>query len=317
MRLMELNNVKVEWRHVLEPEIEYNEKKHPDLPVREMYRWVISDLDNNRIRSRVIMSLNKVIGYAFLYSATGFSDRNFASFGFMDPVTANRERSFLLIDWAIGECRKDRRKLIFNEPFNAGDDFHSCMEERGIRMLHRVEMSIDPKKFKDLKKQIPASYSTVQMNAVDPGSFADALSLAFRKEDESVLIADDPAESRKMLLDTLSGKSFGKPIFEASSAITHNGKIVAGIMVVLNDNNPLIFDFFVVPDDQGKGIGSYILQKSLDSLSNYPQVRLWTDRKSVAHDFYLKRGFQETGRSEVLYYLKPERQQEQQGRTGQ
>ena len=110
MRLMELNNVKVEWGQVLEPEIVHNEKQHPDLPVREMYRWVISDLDNNRIRSRVIMSLNKVIGYAFLYSATGFSDRNFASFGFMDPVTANGERSCLLIDWAIGECRKDRKK---------------------------------------------------------------------------------------------------------------------------------------------------------------------------------------------------------------
>jgi GNAT superfamily N-acetyltransferase len=316
MRLMELNNVKVEWRHVLEPEIEYNEKKHPDLPVREMYRWVISDLDNNRIRSRVIMSLNKVIAYSFLYSATGFSDRNFASFGFMDPVTANRERSFLLIDWAISECRKDRKKLIFNEPFNAGDDFRSCMEERGIRMLHRVEMSIDPKKLKDLKKQMPDSYSTVPINSVDPGSFADALSLAFGKEDESVLIADDPAEGRKMLLDTLSGKSFGKPIFEASSAITHNGKIVAGIMVVLNNNNPLISNFFVIPDDQGKGIGSYILQKSLNSLSNYPQVSLWTDRRSIAHDFYLNRQFQDTGRSEVLYYLRPGRQQEQQGRTG-
>ena len=316
MRLMELNNVKVEWRHVLEPEIEYNEKKHPDLPVREMYRWVISDLDNNRIRSRVIMSLNKVIAYSFLYSATGFSDRNFASFGFMDPVTANRERSFLLIDWAISECRKDRKKLIFNEPFNAGDDFRSCMEERGIRMLHRVEMSIDPKKLKDLKKQMPDSYSTVPINSVDPGSFADALSLAFGKEDESVLIADDPAEGRKVLLDTLSGKSFGKPIFEASSAITHNGKIVAGIMVVLNNNNPLISNFFVIPDDQGKGIGSYILQKSLNSLSNYPQVSLWTDRRSIAHDFYLNRQFQDTGRSEVLYYLRPGRQQEQQGRTG-
>ena len=78
-----------------------------------MYRWVIDDLNSNRMRSRVIMSVDKVIGYAFLYPATGFSDRNFASFGFLDPVAANRERSILLLDWAIAECTKEGRKEKF------------------------------------------------------------------------------------------------------------------------------------------------------------------------------------------------------------
>ena len=60
----------------------------------------------------------------------------------------SREISFfiiLLLDWAIDECTKDGRKLLFNEPFNAGSTFHECMDERGIRKLHRVEMALYPK----------------------------------------------------------------------------------------------------------------------------------------------------------------------------
>ncbi|MGC8514685.1 MAG: GNAT family N-acetyltransferase [Thermoplasmata archaeon] len=309
--------MKVEWQLVLEPEILHNEKQHPDLPVRDMYRWVIDDLNKNRIRSRVIMSIDKVIGYAFLYPATGFSDRNFASFGFIDPVTANRERSFILLDWAITECRKDGRKLLFNEPFNAGNTFHACMDERGIRILHRVEMSLDPKEFVDQKKELPNGYSTMLSMSADPAALAEALYLAFKGEDESVLISDEPAERKRVEADALSGKLFGLVISEASIAVTHNGRIVAGITVVTNDKAPLILDFFVIPDEQDKGIGSFLMQISMKALSRYSIVKLWTDQRSIAHDFYMRRGFQDTGRSEILYYFRPGKQQEQLGKTVQ
>ena len=314
---MELNNVKIEWQLVLEPEIQHNEKQHPDLPVREMYHWVIDELNINKIRSRVIMSLDRVIGYAFLYPATGFSDRNFASFGFIDPVTANRERSFILLDWAIAECRKDGRKLLFNEPFNAGSTFHACMDDRGIRMLHRVEMSIDPKFFVNQKKELPNDYSIALSKSMDSAALAEALYLAFKNEDESVLISEDPTERKRVQADVLSGKLFGPLIAEASIAVTHDGRIVAGITVVTNQKTPLISDFFVIQDERDKGIGSCLMQIAMKALSKYTEIKLWTNQRSIAHDFYTRRGFRDTGRSEIIYYFRPGKQQEQQGKTAQ
>ena len=308
---MELNNVKVEWYSVLEPEIQHNEKQHPDLPVREMYRWVIDDLNSNRMRSRVIMSVDKAIGYAFLYPATGFSDRNFASFGFLDPVAANRERSILLLDWAIAECTKDGRKLLFNEPFNAGSTFHECMDEREILKLHRVEMALYTKEFVEQKKDLPSVYSIVSSMSVDPGDLVEALYIAFRDEDESILISDKPVERKRMQESALSGKLFGPVIPEATFAVLHNGMIVAGITVVINEGTPLISDFFVIPDHQNNGIGTYLLQNAIKALSRYPEIKLWTDQRSIAHEFYMHRGFRETGRSETMYYIRPGKQQEQ------
>lgn len=314
---MDLNNVKVDWHRVLEPEIQKNEKQHPDIPVREMYRWVIDDLNSNRIRSRVIMSVSDVIGYAFLYPATGFSDRNFASFGFIDPVAANRERSFLLLDWAIAECRKDGKKLLFNEPFNAGITFHACMDEKEIRMLYRVEMSLDPSMYMHEGKDLPADCIVIPSASADPAALADALFNAFKGEDESILICDDPGERKRMQEYTLAGKLFGSLVPDASFAIMRAGRIIAGITVVVNADIPLISDLFVVPDDQGKGIGSYLLWRAMKSLSNYSEVRLWTDQRSIAHELYMRRGFKETGRSETLYYIRPEKRQGQPGKTGQ
>jgi GNAT superfamily N-acetyltransferase len=314
---MELNNVKVEWQNVLEPEIQFNEKQHPEIPVREMYRWVINDLNSNRIRSRVILSVSNVIGYAFVFPATGFSDRNFASFGFLDPALANRERSLLLLDWAIAECRKDMRKLIFNEPFNAGNTFHACMDERGIRALHRVEMSLDPMKFLDKNKDLPAGYIEVPLTSVDPGALADSFFEAFRDEDESILISDNDDERKRIQADTLSGKLFGSLIPEASFSVMHDNRIVAGLTVVMNQNSPLISDFFVVPEERDKGIGSFLMRKAIKALSRYPEVKLWTDRRSIAHDFYMNRGFKDTGKTETLYFLRSGKQQEQPAKKGQ
>ena len=308
---MELNNVKVEWHSVLEPEIQHNEKQHPDLPVREMYRWVIDELNNNRIRSRVIMSVDRVIGYAFIYPATGFSDRNFASFGFTDPVTANRERSILLLDWAMAECTKDGRKLLFNDPFNAGITFHECMDERQIGVLHRVEMGLHPKEFVEQKKDLPKVYSIVSSMSVDPGALVEALYLAFKDEDESILIGDNPAERKRVQTDALSGKLYGPVIPEATFAVLQNGRIVAGITVVINEGAPLISDLFTIPDHQNNGIGTHLLQIAIKALSRYPEIKLWTDQRSIAHEFYIHRGFRETGRSETLYYFRPGKQQEQ------
>ncbi len=301
---MELSNVKVDWENVLDPEIQQNEKLHPDLPVRDMYRWVIDDLNNNRMRSRVIMSLDRVIGYAFLYPATGFSDRYFASFGFKDPLSANTERSNILLDWAIRECRKENRKLLFNEPFNTGPEFHASMDERGIRSLKRVEMTANPGSFRFSSMNLPDGYTRTGVQSADLSAYSDALYSAFKSEDESILISSYPAERKKVLSDILSGRLYGAIIHEGSFALLHAGKVVGGVTTLLNSAIPFISDLFIVPEEQGKGLGSYLTENVVSSLRIYKEVRLWTDERSIAHEMYLHRGFTDTGRTETLYYLR-------------
>ena len=152
------------------------------------------------------------------------------------------------------------------------------MHERGIRKLHRVEMALYPKEFVEQKKDLPSVYSIVPSMSVDPGALVEALYLAFRDEDESILISDNPAERKRMQENALSGKLFGPVIPEATFAVLHNGMIVAGITVVINEGASLISDFFVTPDHQNNGIGSYLLQIAIKALSRYPEIKLWTDR---------------------------------------
>ncbi|EQD31563.1 GCN5-related N-acetyltransferase domain protein, partial [mine drainage metagenome] len=181
------------------------------------------------------------------------------------------------------------------------------MDERGIRSLKRVEMTADPGSFGFSRMNLPDGHTRLQIQSADLSAYSDALFSAFKSEDESILISSDPGERKKVLSDILSGRLYGVIIQEGSFALVHAGKVVGGVTTLLNNMIPIISDLFVVPEEHGKGLGSYLTESAVSSLRNYKEVRLWTDERSIAHEMYLHRGFTNTGRSETLYYLRKEK----------
>ncbi len=69
---MELNNVKLDWNTILEKQINKLQEKYPENNIGQAYSQIISLLNENKIKSRVIANGNRVICYSFMIGYSGF-----------------------------------------------------------------------------------------------------------------------------------------------------------------------------------------------------------------------------------------------------
>ena len=303
---MEVNNVKLDWSAILENEISYYEKVLDSSNIREMYSGIIAMLDQNNLKSRVIISNNVVVAYAFLIRPNDFSDRMYAHFGFETDTAASTTRLDTLITWARNEARYSGLLLLFNAPFNGGTCFTGYVDEKGIESVERVEMT-GSTRVSGILSKLPDSIKIISIEKADIEQMDRSLIEAFREEREYILISSNKKDRIAKWHDLLDGKASGKVITSASPVLVSGGKIIAMAVSTYEDRIPLISDLFVLPEYQGMGIGKYLLDHIRENLKEtFAEVSLWVDRNSHAFSFYKKNSFSATGKNETIYFFRPE-----------
>lgn len=303
---MEVNNVKLDWSAILENEISYYERVLDSSNVREMYSGIIALLNENNLKSRVILSNNSVVAYAFLIRPNDFSDRLYAHFGFESDIDVNTTRLDTLITWARNEARSARLLLLFNAPFNGGKSFTDYVTERGIDVIERVEMKCSTK-LSGITAKIPGHVKVISIERAEIEEMDRSLIEAFREEREYILISKNKNDRITKWHDLLQGKAFGKVITSASPVLVSGERIAAMAISTYKEGLPLISDLFVLPEYQGKGIGKYLLDHIRENLKEtFSEVALWVDRNSHAFSFYKKNSFSQTGKDEVIYFFRLE-----------
>jgi ribosomal protein S18 acetylase RimI-like enzyme len=97
---------------------------------------------------------------------------------------------------------------------------------------------------------------------------------------------------------TLGGE-YGPMIADCSFVASHEGRMVAAAIVVLSQDRPLLAYLLVEPEMSRKGIGTFLLQASGNTLldAGHTELDLYvTEDNHPAVNLYRKVGFEEIAR---------------------
>lgn len=83
-------------------------------------------------------------------------------------------------------------------------------------------------------------------------------------------------------------------------------QVIGTIGIASNGDVAEIRRFYVKKEHQGKGLGSFLLDKAIEYCVNkkYKKIEVWTNKQfKVAHILYQKRGFLLTNENVRAYYM--------------
>ena len=297
---MELNNVKLDWNGILEKQINKLQEKYPENNIRQAYSQIISLLNENKIKSRVIANGNRVICYSFMIDYSGFNDRLYAILGFEDVSYADSKRAENLLTWIESEARKENKSVVIGDIYNCNETVSDLLLEHGFYKMERIRLKLAlgdyfPTSAENFSHEFNGIFS------VTPASYSDAQFDAYKDEKDILLFASTRDERISLTASILEG-GIGKLIPEASFVLKDGEKIIAGIISVEADNTvesnkcALIADVFVDKNNRRKGLGKQIMSKSLVKLKemNFDSVILWVSSNNPARFLYYSLGFKDT-----------------------
>ena len=86
--------------------------------------------------------------------------------------------------------------------------------------------------------------------------------------------------------------------------ITYDGKLIGTIAAVESEDCIEIGQFFILPDYQKKGIGTYLLKRILDKADQLGKnVTLRFLNNNPVKSLYVRNGFRIVDTSEIFYYM--------------
>jgi GNAT superfamily N-acetyltransferase len=91
--------------------------------------------------------------------------------------------------------------------------------------------------------------------------------------------------------------------------ITYDGELIGTIAAIESEDCIEVGQFFILPDYQGKGIGTYLLKRILDKADQLGKtVTLKFLKSNPVKSLYVRNGFGIVDADEILYYMerKPE-----------
>lgn len=89
--------------------------------------------------------------------------------------------------------------------------------------------------------------------------------------------------------------------------ITYDGKLIGTIATIESEDCIEIGQFFILPDYQNKGIGTYLLKGILDKADQLGRaVTLKFLKNNPVKSLYVRNGFRIIDTNEILYYMKRE-----------
>lgn len=308
---MEIDNVKVNWAPILESQIIHLEEKLPGSSVRATFQKVIEDLDENRIKSRLILAGKKPAGYAYYIMAEGMSDRVLGNVGFVEPEYATKDRADNLLKWLISEGDSMGRVVMINDIFNGNTDTADALRDNGFEKLERMRMEILLRDYVHREVSVDG-YSVTGIEGVNVDDYADAEAEAYSGTPDYIMFPSDREDEREFIRGLFSG-SQGKVMPQVSRIARKGDKIVgAGLVVDSGEGSPatgypLLIDMFVSRDHRRKGVARMLLSTVLlrSNAANMDRLYLWVNSSNPARKLYESLGFRESSfPHEIIYYRK-------------
>ncbi|WMT50888.1 MAG: GNAT family N-acetyltransferase [Ferroplasma sp.] len=301
---MKLDNYRLNWDVILKKEIDFLSKKYPDIDIRGSYTSIINLLNENKIKSRIILNKNEFIGYAYVMDSSDKSDRLYADIGFISPKKITEARLKELFDWLIEIARESRKKLMLNQIFNGNEISEKYLETLGFKTIIRKRMVLDLNKY-SYRKTVE-NYDITGIEGLNMDLYSDAEYEAFKYTSDKYLFSDK-REDRIQTVKNLFNGEYGEIIPEVSFIMKNKGRISGGVVSSrLGFDRAFIVSIFVKRSYRKKGIGKYLLFTALNRFKalSFHYVFLWVNAENFARDFYERYGFvYDDYPDEVIYYL--------------
>lgn len=304
--IMDIENVKLPWNEILESYISYYENLRPELNIRTHMAPIIADLNENKIKSRVILSTGKVACYAFYLQPDSMSDRNYGVIGFVSEEVYESDRLINLLDWLYAESGREGRMVMINEIFNARD-YDTILTGKGFQKIERDQMELVLRNLPELGLQPEgSSLETATIDASSINEFIGMHEISFAGTKDSVLDSSIRTERQRFWITLFEGKAFGQFLKDTCLWLKDGQRIVGAIIVTLYESAPFIATFFILPEQRGKGFGEFLLLTALNILKRegYEKVSLWVTRGNSALPVYERVGFNRMSGSEEVIYFK-------------
>ncbi len=311
---MEISNVKVDWAPILEGQIKYLENIYPDAAIRETYHDIIERLNENKIKSRLIINGITVAGYAFVIESSLLNDRIYGSLGFTDRAFATDERVRVLVEWAENIARSQGKYLMINEIFRAEDVSEKFLIDRGYTMVKRGRMEVTLDEFKSVEEKYPKEFEILPVIGTSYQEYSRAEFDAYAGTPDIILFHSASEADRVAMVKAMFTGSYGEIVPSASSAVRHHGKLIAAIIATtkperqINERHAMIVDVFVNREYRGNGLGTALMVNSLNRLKElgFETAELWVTAGNDAAHIYERLGFKSSSSAkEVFYYRKP------------
>ena len=292
----------MDWSDILEAEIDWKEHAYPEIDVRERYGRLVSRLNSNEIRSRVIFSTDHFSAYCFVLDDID-PRKLYANLGFHSTDEADPERVRILLRWLVELGKSLSRIVIFDQPFNSPLDFEKACSDFGIQKMERTEM-----RFNDTSTDlsVPTAHSDISIIPLEENrlrEYAAAEFSAFTEVADRIFLPETP-ESLYLSLVNLYNLSSAQTVVRGGSLIAlHEKSIVGGIITTVTARTVMISELFGSHMEQGLGISRLLLSSSIGALpSDMRNVVLWSRPGSKAYEIYSTFGFEPTGRREISYF---------------
>lgn len=301
---MKLDNYRLNWDVILKKEIDFLSKKYPDIDIKGSYTSIINLLNENKIKSRIILNKNEFIGYAYVMDSSDKSDRLYADIGFISGKKINEERLNELFDWLTGIANESRKKLMLNQIFNGNGLSDKYLEKHGFKKIVRKRMVIDLNDY--TYRKLVEAYDISGIEGLNMELYSDTEYEAFKYSSDKYLFSNK-REDRIQTVKNLFNGEYGEIIPEVSFIIKNKERISGGIVSSrLGFDRSFIVSIFVKRVYRKKGMGKYLLFTALNRLKalSFHYVYLWVNAENFAKDFYSHYGFiYDNYPDEIIYYL--------------
>ncbi len=301
---MKLDNYRLNWEVILKKEIDFLSKKYPDLDIKGSYSSVIELLNENKIKYRIIMHKNELVGYAYIMDSTDKSDRLYADIGFTSPKKITEDRLKEIFEWLTGIASKEKKKLMLNPIINGNETSEKYLMDSGFKTIVRKRMVMDLNDYKYNK--LDEKYDISGIDDINMDLYSDAEYEAFKYTSDKFLFSNKREDRLQTVVNLFKGE-YGEIIKEVTVIIKNKGRISGAVVSSrLGFDRAFIVSIFVKRAYRKTGMGKYLLFTALNRLKalSYHYVFLWVNAENFAKDFYLHYGFKyDDYPDEVIYYL--------------
>ncbi|HKJ96615.1 MAG TPA: hypothetical protein VJ944_02595, partial [Thermoplasmataceae archaeon] len=220
---MELDNVKINWAPILESQISSLEEKFPGRGIRETFNKIIEDLNENRIKSRLIMSNKEPAGYAYYVMPESMTDRILGNVGFVDGKFASGERAENLLGWLLNESKSMGRFAMINDIFNGTEESSRVLEKMGFGRMERSMMEIPLKEVPESDPVVPERYRVESLNNMNIEEYLSAQISAYQGSEDELLFSTKKEEQVALARSIFEG-NYGRVVTEVSRIARYDGK---------------------------------------------------------------------------------------------
>jgi GNAT superfamily N-acetyltransferase len=295
---MELTNVKVDWNPILDNYISHLEEVYPDIPIRESYGYIIENLNENHIPSRIVLQGNDVAAYAYLLENPDLQDRLYAYVGFMSENFYKKERMENLVTWAENSARNRKRIVVINDVFNGGTESENFLIEKKYEKIERYGMKLNLKEATNLDEKFPVEFMTGDLSDFNLEEFLNEEYEAYRDTPDFFLFHGLEKDKGKEFIRKIFSGMYGEVLNRPSILIRHKNQL-AGACIITDGfpssrkKVPLVADIFVKKEYRGNGLATGMLSRSISALRdmNYGELSLWATVGNPAISIYENLGF--------------------------